>query len=36
MKREHLVPLSGQAVAILKALQEITGEGEFLFLRMRN
>ncbi len=31
MKREHLVPLSAQSVAILKSLQEITGEGEFLF-----
>jgi integrase len=30
-KREHLVPLSRQALAILKSLQELTGEGEYMF-----
>lgn len=31
MKRPHRVPLSRQALAILRELQRITGEGEFLF-----
>ena len=31
MRREHWVPLSRQAVTILKALQEVTAEGEFMF-----
>lgn len=31
MKREHLLPLSQQAVAILTALKPITGYSEFLF-----
>lgn len=31
MKREHKVPLSTQAVAILKELQPFTGNGKFLF-----
>jgi integrase len=30
-KREHIVPLSKQALAILKALKPITGEGEYMF-----
>lgn len=31
MRREHQVPLSRQALAILKELQAITGDGRFLF-----
>lgn len=31
MRREHLVPLSTQALAILKALQPITGAGRLVF-----
>lgn len=30
-RRDHAVPLSVQAVAILRRLQPITGEGEFVF-----
>jgi integrase len=31
MKRPHIVPLSRQAIAILRELQEWTGKGRFLF-----
>jgi integrase len=31
MKREHLVPLSRQSLAILESLKEITGTGEWIF-----
>ena len=31
MKEEHLVPLSSQAVAILKGLQPLTGGGKYVF-----
>jgi len=31
MKRPHLVPLSKQAIAILREIQAITGEGELMF-----
>jgi integrase len=31
MKREHLVPLSRQALAILREVQAITGHGEVIF-----
>lgn len=31
MKQPHLVPLSRQAVTIIKALQPITGDGQYLF-----
>ena len=31
MRREHLVPLSRQAVAVLIELRELTGWGEFVF-----
>ena len=36
MKVEHLVPLSVQAVEILRALQPITGEGKYVFLSLRS
>jgi integrase len=35
MKAAHLVPLSTQAVAILRELQTLTGEGRFLFPGLR-
>jgi integrase len=31
MKREHLVPLSSQAIAILKDIQPLTGSGKYVF-----
>jgi integrase len=31
MKREHLVPLSTQAIAILKDIQPLTGSGKYVF-----
>lgn len=31
MKRDHLVPLSKQAIAILNQLKDISGSGEYLF-----
>lgn len=31
MKQEHIVPLSTQVVGLLRELQKISGEGEFLF-----
>jgi len=31
MKTKHIVPLSSQAVAILRALQPLTGKGHYLF-----
>ena len=31
MKREHIVPLSKQAIAILRDIERITGEGEYIF-----
>ena len=34
-KTEHLVPLAGQAVEILKDLQPLTGGGEFVFPNVR-
>lgn len=36
MKREHKVPLSTQAVAILKELHPFTGGGKFLFSGTRS
>jgi integrase len=36
MRREHLVPLPRQALAILRKLQTITGKGDFLFPSMRS
>jgi integrase len=36
MKREHLVPLSTQAMAILREQQEITGDGALMFPGLRN
>lgn len=36
MKVEHLVPLSVQAVDILRALQPITGEGKYVFPSLRS
>jgi integrase len=35
MKREHLVPLSSQALAILKELHAITGHGKYVFPSLR-
>lgn len=36
MRQDHLVPLSRQAVAILKALQPWTGDGAYVFAGLRN
>ena len=36
MKVEHLVPLSTQAVDILRALQPITGDGQYVFPSLRS
>ena len=36
MKVEHLVPLSVQAVEILRTLQPITGEGKYVFPSLRS
>lgn len=36
MRRPHLVPLSRQAIALLRTLHKITGESEFLFPNERN
>ena len=36
MKRPHIVPLSDQAVNILKELHSITGDGRYLFPAVRN
>jgi integrase len=36
MRRPHIVPLSRQAVSILKTLQGLTGEGRWLFPQARN
>jgi integrase len=35
MKVEHLVPLSTQAVDILRALHPITGDGQYVFPSLR-
>ena len=35
MKSEHVVPLSKQAVAILRYMQEITGDGRYVFPSIR-
>lgn len=35
MNREHAVPLSAQSVAILKAVQELTGGGRYVFPSVR-
>ena len=35
MSRPHVVPLSRQAVVVLKTLQEITGEKPFVFYSLR-
>ena len=35
MSREHVVPLSAQAVAILKAAQQLTGGGRYVFPSVR-
>ena len=34
-KTEHLVPLASQAVAILRELQALTGDGEYIFPGIR-
>jgi integrase len=31
MKMKHIVPLPSQAVAILRALQPLTGKGHYVF-----
>jgi integrase len=36
MRRDHMIPLPAQAVAILSELREITGAGEFLFPSLRS
>lgn len=36
MGQQHLVPLSRQAVAILRELQSITGDGKYLFPSLRS
>ena len=36
MKNHHLVPLSPQAVAILRELQPVTGQGRYLFPSVRS
>jgi integrase len=36
MRRDHLVPLPEQALALLSELKEITGKGEFLFPSLRS
>lgn len=36
MKEPHIVPLSGQAIAILKELQPLTGSGRYLFPSLRS
>jgi integrase len=36
MKLPHRVPLARQAIAILKALQRLTGEGKYLFPSVRS
>ena len=35
MRRQHLVPLSRQAISILRELQKYSGEGKFLFPSIR-
>ncbi len=35
MRRDHLVPLSAQALAILQALQPLTGRGRYIFPSIR-
>lgn len=35
MRRQHLVPLSRQAMSILRELQKYSGEGKFLFPSIR-
>jgi integrase len=35
MRRPHIVPLARQAVAVLKELHDLTGEGRYLFPSMR-
>jgi integrase len=35
-KKEHIVPLSRQAVAIFKELEKLTGDGRFLFPSIRS
>lgn len=36
MRRDHMVPLPAQAVALLNELREITGAGEYLFPSLRS
>ncbi|MEL4486281.1 tyrosine-type recombinase/integrase, partial [Shewanella algae] len=36
MRREHLVPLSTQAVAILRGLHPFTGHGKYVFPSLRS
>jgi integrase len=36
MRRDHLVPLSNQAVEILRALNRMTGDGKFVFPSIRS
>lgn len=36
MAEQHIVPLSDQAVALLRELQAITGDGEYLFPSLRS
>ena len=35
MRRQHLVPLSRQAISILRELKKYSGEGKFLFPSIR-
>lgn len=35
MRRQHLVPLSKQAMSILRELQQYSGEGKYLFPSIR-
>ena len=36
MKRDHLVPISAEAVAVLQALHQVTGAGQLLFPNVRS
>ncbi|WP_447726636.1 tyrosine-type recombinase/integrase [Sphingomonas koreensis] len=35
-RREHVVPLSGQAMALLRGVRELTGGGQYVFPSMRS
>lgn len=36
MRKEHVVPLARQAVAILREMQPITGDGRYVFPSLRS